>query len=206
MRLRHLHELRRGVLRPARLTHSPDAPRAANPSGAPRSPTPLPKSKGMTVAKLFTYHHVPAHLIRPDDEIKSADGKSWLPPVTKVDTHSRPTWTKLWWSTRPTAGTVSRPDLERPSESRYRVRRPRPNHEVTAAQVADEFARHGCRITVKREKREFRAVRANRHSATLNFYYDEERDTDVFQGAYIGGQWVRNLDVVRRHLGVPTCY
>lgn len=148
----------------------------------------------------FTYHQIRAYLVRVDDQIKAADGKSWLPPVTHVDSHTRPYWTSLWWSTRPTHGMVSPADLTRPNDQKFRIRRPRPNHDVTLQEVADEFTRNGRKVKVENGHILRVEGRGRKRSALLHFYFD----TGTFNGAYIGSEWVRSLDVVRRHLNIPT--
>lgn len=156
---------------------------------------------GAAAVSAYTYHRLPLKLIRVDDQIKAADGVSWLDPVTKVDTLSRPWWTRVWWSTKPGEGTVSSPDLERPNDQTFQVRRPKPNHDVSMAQVADEFRRHGCKVTEGPDSMRAERPRHRHHPSALLYFW---RDTGTFAGAYLGSQWVRSLDVVRRHLHVPT--
>lgn len=148
----------------------------------------------------YTYRRLPVKLIRVGDEIMAADGRSWIGPVTHVDHLSRPWWTSLWWSTKPSATRQSPADLTRPNDYEYQVRRPRPNHNVTLDEVAAEFGRHG--VTSNRESATQLRVstKSRNRSALIHFY----ADTGTFAGAHIGSEWVRSLDVVRRRLGVPT--
>jgi len=149
----------------------------------------------------YTYHHLPIKLVRVDDQIRSADGTSWLDPIARVE-YSQRRWTKLWWTTKPALGCESRPDLERPNETMLHIRRPRPNHDVTRDEIADEFARHGCTFEFDRptELRITKTAGGRRRAALLYFH----ADTGTFAGAHIRSEYVRSIDVVRRHLGVPT--
>ncbi|HEX5543667.1 MAG TPA: hypothetical protein VFX60_19290 [Micromonospora sp.] len=156
----------------------------------------------MTTSGLYTYHFLPLKLIRPDDQIKSADGRSWLAPVTFVE-YRPPCWTRVWWTTRPRPGiSCSPPDWERPNDTKVRIRRPRPNHDATREEIAAEFARHGCKVESvdQTDLRITKASSGRRRSALLYFY----ADTGTFSGAHIGSQHVRSIDVVRRHFTVPT--
>jgi len=151
---------------------------------------------------LFTYRRLPVSLVRVDDQIQSADGSSWLPPVTFVD-HRPPCWTRVWWTTRPTKGMVSAPDWERPNDTKVRIRRPRPNHDVTRDQIAAEFARHGCKVRSvgSTDLRITKSAGGVRHRSALLYFY---ADAGTFSGAHIGSAYIRSIDVIRRHFNVPT--
>lgn len=155
----------------------------------------------MTNKGTYTYHHLPVKLVRVNDQIKSADGTSWLAPITSVE-YRQPCWTKIWWTTRPGAAFVSPPDLERPNETKVRIRRPRPNNDMTRDEVAAEFTRHGCNVEPdgRTDLRITRIFCGRRRSALLYFY----ADTGAFSAAHIGSEHVRSIDVIRRHFNVPT--